>query len=126
MALMTRKTTRANQEEVDDGADERPDAEGDALGDDVPGLVHDLRAQGDVQRSGIGRADEIADGGHDHVVDQRGRDLAKGGGDDDTDCHIDHVAAADERLKLTDQATGLFGDAFALVRHSDSPFSFSI
>ena len=79
-------------------------ADGDGGGDHLAGLVQNLRLENDVQLGQVGAPQEIADGGHDHVVDQGRGDFAEGGGDDNADGHIHHVAPADEFLEFSDKA----------------------
>ena len=75
------------------------------------GFVQNLRADQKVQGGHIPGAKQPADKGHKHVVYQRGGDLAEGCGDDDTDRHIDHVAAGD---KFTEFFYKLFHNNFLL------------
>ena len=82
-----------HQNKVEDGGQERTQPQRHRGGDHLAGLVQHLWLQHDVQLTQIDAADEQPDQGHEHVVDQRGGDLAEGGADDHADGHVHHVAA---------------------------------
>ena len=75
-----------HDEEVDDGVEERTDADAN-----IADLDDDIREIG---------VEEQADDGGDDVVYQRVDDRGEGRADDHTDCHVEHIAAHGEGFEL--------------------------
>lgn len=101
--LDQRKDDDGHDEEVDDGRDETAVVEGGGAGflGGFEGGVG-VAVEGDEEVGEIHLAGEQCQAGHDDVVDQRVDDGFEGGTDDDTDGHIQHVAAADKFLEFVD------------------------
>ena len=70
---------KCHDEEIDDGVDERADADG-----------HIANVDADIREV---RIEEQADGGVDDIIDQRVHDGCERRADDHTNCHVQHVAA---------------------------------
>ena len=107
MALMKLPMLSVTQQELDDGVDEVADVERDGLArcsgcdeSDLHGLEVD--ASGD-------KSDDRAD----EVVDKAVDDCSERAADDDTDCHVEDVAAGDELLEFSEK-TCVFHFSFPL------------
>lgn len=95
-----------NNQEIDDCADERAEV-------DFGARNHE---SGDF---GCGAAGDKRDERVDDVVGERGHDCGERAADDDADCHIHYVAAADELFEFIER---FFHVASSILRFHNEPF----
>ena len=100
-----------DDDEVQNDGDQIAEVDGDLGVNDLAALHHGL-LEHPFPRGEVHAAGKNGDKRHDNIVHQRGRDLAERAADDDTDGHVDDVAAHGKRLEF-----------FHKLLHKKSPLS---